>query len=55
MHDLITNRRGRIDLVSDEKHRFGKFLSDRNDIKGYVPLSETIGYATYLRSISKVN
>lgn len=25
MHDLITNRRGRVDLVVDEKNRFGKF------------------------------
>jgi translation elongation factor EF-G len=53
MNDLISNRRGRVEVINDQTNVFGKIQSDRNEIQGIVPLIETVGYSTYLRSISK--
>ena len=54
IHDLIASRRGRIVEIIEEKNHFGKKESDRSQIKAVIPLMETIGYSTFLRSISKV-
>ena len=54
MNELITMRRGRVDMMQEEKDRFGKARSERQELKCKVPLIETVGYSSQLRSISKV-
>lgn len=55
MNDIITNKRGRIIEIRPEEGRFGEDTSKRSNINAIVPIVETIGFSTYLRSISKVN
>ncbi len=38
----------------DENSKFGKNVSERSIINSVIPLIETVGYSTFLRSISKV-
>lgn len=54
MHDIVSNKRGRIELVEEEKDRFGKTSSNRSKMNAIIPLEETIGFSSYLRAISKV-
>jgi elongation factor G len=53
MNDLVSTRRGLIDQIGEDQNRFGKHRSDRSTIKGTIPLQETIGYSTFIRSISQ--
>ncbi|KAM3136844.1 hypothetical protein pb186bvf_011103 [Paramecium bursaria] len=53
MNDLISVRRGKVDEILDDKSRFGKEISGRTIIKGIIPLSETVGYSTQIRSLSQ--
>lgn len=52
--ELISMRRAKVGDIEEEGSRFGKSESDRSLIRALVPLSETLGYTTHLRSISKV-
>ena len=54
MNNILSHRRGKIEEIADEKSNFGLNISDRNKIFAQMPVSETIGYTTYLRSVSKV-
>ncbi|KAL4428899.1 hypothetical protein ABPG74_001386 [Tetrahymena malaccensis] len=53
INDISSNKRGRIGEMIDEKSRFGTMSTNRTTINAIVPLSETVGYTTFLRSISK--
>ena len=54
INNIASSRRGFIENISEENSRFGSKFSERNIVKATVPLSETLGYATYIRSISQV-
>ncbi|KAL4460614.1 hypothetical protein ABPG72_002901 [Tetrahymena utriculariae] len=53
INDISSNKRGRIGEMIEEKSRFGSMSPNRTTINAIVPLSETVGYTTFLRSISK--
>ncbi|EAS05318.2 elongation factor Tu GTP-binding domain protein (macronuclear) [Tetrahymena thermophila SB210] len=53
INDISSNKRGRIGEMVEEKSRFGSMSPNRTTINAIVPLSETVGYTTFLRSISK--
>lgn len=55
INDISSSKRGHIGELSEENSRFGASSTNRTTIKAIVPLSETVGYSTFLRSISKVN
>lgn len=55
INDILGNKRGKVGEISEEGSKFGKSASERSIINSTMPLIETIGYSTYLRSISKVN
>lgn len=52
MNDFVAQRRGKIDDLIEDKSRFGE-SSRRTLIKGSIPLQETIGYSTNIRSMSQ--
>lgn len=54
MNDIISNKRGRIVEMREEEGRFGREGMRRNNLNAIVPVVETIGYSTHIRSISKV-
>jgi translation elongation factor EF-G len=53
INDILSARRGRIIDILDEGSKFGHLESTRTLIRGFVPLEATIGYTTFLRSVSK--
>eukprot|EP01017_Pseudomicrothorax_dubius_P028950 TRINITY_DN3485_c0_g2_i3.p1 TRINITY_DN3485_c0_g2~~TRINITY_DN3485_c0_g2_i3.p1 ORF type:complete len:627 (+),score=218.06 TRINITY_DN3485_c0_g2_i3:30-1910(+) len=54
VQDIVSNRRGRIDELNSYSTKFGGVSEvPRSIITSTVPLSETLGYSTFLRSISK--
>ncbi|EGR29014.1 hypothetical protein IMG5_164730 [Ichthyophthirius multifiliis] len=55
INDISSNKRGRVNELIEENKMFGlqSSQSTRTLIKAVVPLVETVGYSTYLRSISK--
>jgi len=55
MNDIISTRRGKVIEMKEEKSNFGGQGLQRTMIQAVVPLQETVGYSTYLRSITKVN
>ena len=55
MNDIISARRGRIIEIKDEIGRFGGEDDKRKILVANIPLTETLGYSTFLRSITKVN
>ena len=54
MNDIISNKRGTIGEINDEENIFGSEEVKRSNINAIVPVIETIGFSTYIRSISKV-
>ena len=54
MNDIVGVKRGRILDIKEEIGKFGESESQKKLIIGVIPLVETLGYSTYLRSISKV-
>ena len=55
MNDVISGRRGRVNEIEDEKNVFGTGGLQRTTLHAVVPLEATIGYSTFLRSITQVN
>ena len=38
INDLVAQRRGMVDVIEEDQNRFGKQRSDRQTIKGVIPL-----------------
>ncbi|KRW99958.1 Translation protein, beta-barrel domain [Pseudocohnilembus persalinus] len=53
MNDVMKQRRGKVIDIQEENSKFGQQVSNRFLIKAEIPLLETVGYSSYLRSISK--
>ena len=55
LNDIINGRRGKVGEILQEGSRFNKSdEGQRSLIHATIPLEQTIGYATYLRTMTKV-
>jgi elongation factor G len=53
LNDIVSGRRGKIGEIKSETSKFQKELEERSIISAVIPLESTVGYTTFVRSISK--
>ena len=53
LNDVVSNRRGKIGEIKGETSKFQKETEERSTINAVIPLESTIGYTTFMRSVSK--
>ena len=54
LNDILSQRRGKVNEIKEEPSQFGTQGLQRSTILAVLPLQETVGYSTFLRSLTKV-